>query len=74
MKLPRIPGEKVIRALKKAGFELVGVRGSNHYLHHPNTGTLVTVPVHSGKILAPKTIQTILLQAGITKEDFRELL
>ena len=74
MKLPRIPGEKVVKALKKAGFEPVGVRGSNHFLHHPKSGALVTVPVHSGKILAPKTLQTILSQAGIPQEQFRELL
>lgn len=74
MKLPRISGAKVVKALKKAGFEPVGVRGSHHYLHHPDTGTLVTVPVHSGKIIAPKTLQTILSQAGVTQEEFRDLL
>jgi len=74
MKLPRISGEKVVKALKKAGFEPVGIRGSHHYLHHPKSETLVTVPVHSGKILAPKTLQTILSQAGISQKEFRELL
>jgi len=74
MKLPRVTGEKVIRALKKAGFEVVGIRGSHHYLHHPRRGAIVTVPVHSKKTLAPKTLQAILLQAGISPEEFQALL
>ena len=56
------------------GFEVVGIRGSHHYLHHAKRGTIVTVPVHSGKTLAPKTLQTILSQAGISQDEFRELL
>ncbi|WP_346866003.1 type II toxin-antitoxin system HicA family toxin [Methanocalculus sp. MSAO_Arc2] len=48
MKLPRIDGDKVIRTLKRAGFEVVHIRGSHHYLHHAERGFLVTVPVHSG--------------------------
>ncbi|UUX92525.1 type II toxin-antitoxin system HicA family toxin [Methanoplanus endosymbiosus] len=38
------------------------------------TGAIITVPVHSGKILAPKTLKTILLQAGLTIREFREHL
>ncbi|RQD83145.1 MAG: addiction module toxin, HicA family [Methanocalculus sp. MSAO_Arc2] len=74
MKLPRINGDKVIRTLKKAGFEVVHIRGSHHYLHHAERGFLVTVPVHSGQIVAPKTLQTILSQAGLSPEEFRKLL
>jgi len=34
----------------------------------------VTVPVHAGTILKPKTLQSILDQAGIDVEAFRSLL
>ncbi|WP_298665207.1 type II toxin-antitoxin system HicA family toxin [uncultured Methanofollis sp.] len=74
MKLPRATGEKVVRALKRAGFEEVGMRGSHQYLHHPERGIIVTVPVHSGKTLAPKTLQAILFQAGISLDEFLSLL
>jgi predicted RNA binding protein YcfA (HicA-like mRNA interferase family) len=53
---------------------VVGIRGSHHYLHHPRHGTIVTVPVHSKKILAPETLQAILFQAGISPEEFQNLL
>ena len=74
MKLPRITGERAIKALKKAGFEEVGVRGSHHYLHHAGRGAIVTIPVHARKTLAPKTLQTILFQAGLSVDEFRTLL
>ncbi|WP_245920503.1 type II toxin-antitoxin system HicA family toxin [Methanospirillum stamsii] len=34
----------------------------------------MTVPVHSGKKLAPKTLQSILQAAGITLEEFEKRL
>ena len=74
MKLPRTTGAKVVGALRKAGFEVVGIRGSHHYLYHPQRDLIVTVPVHSKETLAPKTLQTILFQAGITVDEFRALL
>ncbi|UUX92308.1 type II toxin-antitoxin system HicA family toxin [Methanoplanus endosymbiosus] len=43
MKLPRISGEKVVKALKKADFEPVGVRGRHHYFHNRENDVIVTV-------------------------------
>ncbi|WP_369425696.1 type II toxin-antitoxin system HicA family toxin [Methanothrix sp.] len=74
MKLPRITGDKVVRALKKAGFVEVRTRGSHCYLYHEQKDRLVTVPVHAGKIIAPKTLKSILKQAGISTEEFEMLL
>ena len=48
--------------------------GSHHYLYHAQRDVIVTVPVHSKKILAPKTLQAILFQSGITVDEFRALL
>jgi predicted RNA binding protein YcfA (HicA-like mRNA interferase family) len=45
--IPAVPGEDVVKALQKAGFELVRVRSSHHRLRNPNPDGLdVTVPVH----------------------------
>jgi len=44
-------------------------------LHHDDVrGRRVTVPVHAGTILKPKTLQSILDQAGLEVEAFRGLL
>ncbi|HOI58134.1 MAG: type II toxin-antitoxin system HicA family toxin [Methanoculleus sp.] len=74
MKLPRTTGAKVVGALRKAGFEVVGTRESHHYLYHAQRDVIVTVPVHPKQTLAPRTLQTILFQAGITVDEFRALL
>lgn len=73
-KLPRVTGKEVVAALRKGGFVQVRVRGSHHYLRRPGSGRLVCVPVHSGEILAPKLLKSILEQAGLTLEDLRDLL
>ena len=74
MKLPRVTGDKVVRALKSGGFVEIRTRGSHCHLYHEQKNRLVTVPVHSGKIIAPKTLTSILKHAGITVEDFAKFL
>lgn len=74
MKLPRVTGDKVLRALQRAGFSLVHTRGSHHYLYHEEKDCLVTVPVHTGVIITPKTLMSILSQAKISREEFIALL
>ena len=74
MKLPRVTGGKAVKALQRAGFSLVHVRGSHHYLHHPEHDCIVTVPVHAKKTLAPKTLKSILELAHLSAEEFSSLL
>lgn len=74
MKLPRVTGEKVLKALQRAGFVLVHTKGSHHFLYHASKDCIVTVPVHSGVVLAPKTLKSILSQAHLTIEEFAALL
>lgn len=74
MKLPRVTGNKVVNALKRSGFVEIRTRGSHCHLYYEQKNRLVTVPVHSGKIIAPKTLKSILKHAGITVEDFTKFL
>jgi len=72
---PRISGSDAARALTRAGWQLARQRGSHVLLRHPDRpGRMVTVPVHAGRILKPKTLASILEQAGVTVDDFRRLL
>jgi len=71
MKLPRdLSGEEVCRALKRLGFEFVRQIGSHrHYVRgalHP------CVAMH--RSIKPKTLQSILKQAGLTIEELMEKL
>jgi predicted RNA binding protein YcfA (HicA-like mRNA interferase family) len=69
-----VTARQVVRALKRLGFQEVRQKGSHLTLHNPKTGAVCTVPVHSGEILAPKTLQSILKQAGAGLEEFVEAI
>ncbi len=63
-----------MRALGKAGWREARHRGSHVLLRHPARPGRVTVPVHPGAVLKPKTLLSIIDQAGITVDEFRGLL
>jgi predicted RNA binding protein YcfA (HicA-like mRNA interferase family) len=74
MKLPRITGDEVVRALKRAGFIMDRQRGSHVILVHPQSRKRVVVPVHTGKIVKPGTLSGILDDTGLSTEEFISLL
>jgi predicted RNA binding protein YcfA (HicA-like mRNA interferase family) len=74
-KLPRITGREVLRALRRAGWVEDRQEGSHVVLRHGDRpGRRVTVAVHAGETLKPKTLSSILDQAGLSIDAFRELL
>lgn len=72
-KAPRITGRELIRALKKAGFEVIRTRGSHHRLRHDD-GRVTTVPVHRGETIGPGLLARILADCDMTNEELSELL
>ena len=72
-KLPRVTADEVIKALKRVGFSLVRQSGS-HKIHKNAQGKRVTVPCHAGRILHPKVLKSILRDADLTAERFKELM
>ena len=70
----RVSGKDVVAALRRLGYDLIEVRGSHHYLRHPERGGLVTVSVHGTAPLKPKTLKSVLTQAGLTEDELREVL
>ena len=50
-------------------------QGANHQiLTHRDKGGRVTIPHHPTQMLKPKTLQSILDQAGLTVDQLHELL
>ncbi|WP_324717965.1 type II toxin-antitoxin system HicA family toxin [Carboxydochorda subterranea] len=70
---PRVTGAELVRALQRAGFRVVRIKGSHHHLRREGS-SLVTVPVHRGEIIYPRLLMSILDQAGLTVEELRRLL
>jgi len=56
--------KELLKVLKKEGWYVERIRGSHHMLKHTSKVGRVTVPVHK-EDLKPKTLYTILKQAGI---------
>ncbi|HEY4497901.1 MAG TPA: type II toxin-antitoxin system HicA family toxin [Candidatus Paceibacterota bacterium] len=73
-KLPRIPALLVVRALRRARFYEYHQAGSHIQLRHPEkTALRVTIPFHR-RDLTPKTLKTIIKQAGLSIDEFIKLL
>jgi predicted RNA binding protein YcfA (HicA-like mRNA interferase family) len=72
-KLPRIKAKDLLRALKRAGFAVLRIKGSHHFLQHPD-GRVTSVPVHSGEIIGPGLLATILRDIEMTPEEFTDFV
>ena len=72
-KLPSLTGKRLIAALNNAGFKVLRIKGSHHFLHHLD-GRITVVPVHSGETIGPGLLAKILRDCEITRKKLRELL
>jgi predicted RNA binding protein YcfA (HicA-like mRNA interferase family) len=67
-KLPVLSANKVVKALKGAGFKIVRQSGSHIHLWHNERRILVTVPNH--KELAKGTLNAIIKQSKMDRDEF----
>ena len=72
-KLARLKGKDLLRALRRAGFQVVRTRGSHVYLKHPD-GRATVVPVHAGETIGPGLLVAILREVEMSREDLQEFL
>jgi predicted RNA binding protein YcfA (HicA-like mRNA interferase family) len=72
-RMPRITGSDLIAALAKAGFRVLRVKGSHHFLRHED-GRSTVVPVHAGEMLGPGLLHKILRDCQLTPAQLAELL
>ncbi|MCK4374786.1 MAG: type II toxin-antitoxin system HicA family toxin [Candidatus Brocadiae bacterium] len=71
---PRYSSDEVIRALSRVGIQPVRQRGSHVRLRGVFRGGTRHVTVPTGQAnLHPKTLSTILRQAGLTREELARL-
>ena len=72
-KLQLISGREAVQALRKVGYEIDHQTGSHIILRHINSPhRRLSVPNH--KTLAKGTLRALIRQAGLTVEEFNELL
>ena len=56
---------QIIFQLKKDGWVMKTQKGSHAQFEHPKKKGKVTVPIHGKKDFPPKTLDSILKQAGL---------
>ena len=66
---PRLTGKQLIAALRRAGFQVIRIKGSHHFLQHSD-GRRTLVPVHSGETIGPGMLTQILRACKMTEEEF----
>ena len=72
-KLPSVKARQVFKALEAVGFQRIRQSGSHVTYRHPD-GHWTIVSVHAGKSIPKGTLRKIIRDAGLTVEEFIELL
>jgi predicted RNA binding protein YcfA (HicA-like mRNA interferase family) len=70
--LPVVSGQRLVRALERAGWEVARQRGSHVRMKHPDRRISLTVPLH--RELKRGTLSGILNDAGVDADELRRLL
>jgi len=69
-RLPRLCGKELIKALRRSGFEVVRIKGSYHFLRHPD-GRGMVVPLHAGETVGLGLLSEILRDTELEVEDIK---
>jgi len=72
-KLPHLTAREIAGVLQRIGFSLARQSGS-HQIYKNAAGKRATVPFHTSKILHPKALKSILLDADPSPDDLEKLL
>ncbi len=72
-KLAPISGKKMVKFLKRCGFEVIRIKGSHHFLANEESGFVTTVPVHSNEDLIISMIKDILSDVDMSRDEYEKL-
>jgi predicted RNA binding protein YcfA (HicA-like mRNA interferase family) len=70
---PAWSGKDLVKALRSFGFEDVRIRGSHHFLKHPD-GRATVIPVHTNESIGPGLFSKILRECELTREEIAKVL
>jgi predicted RNA binding protein YcfA (HicA-like mRNA interferase family) len=73
-RLPRVTAREVQRAVEHDGWVWVGGSGSHRQFTHPTKRGRVTIAFHGNATIKADTLKRIVQQAGLTVQDFIDLL
>jgi len=68
---PALNGLQLLKALRRLGFEVIRIKGSHHFLRHPD-GRCTVVPVHRGEIIGRGLLAQILRDCEISRDELQQ--
>jgi predicted RNA binding protein YcfA (HicA-like mRNA interferase family) len=71
-RLANISGKEAVKAFEKAGWQIIGQVGSHVVMTKPGDRTNLSIPQH--KELSIGTLRALIRHAGISVEEFLDLL
>jgi predicted RNA binding protein YcfA (HicA-like mRNA interferase family) len=72
--LPAVSGKDVVAAFQAAGFHVARQEGSHVILKRAGHRFHLSVPCHSGQDIKQGTLRRLIRDAGLSVEQFVELL
>jgi predicted RNA binding protein YcfA (HicA-like mRNA interferase family) len=72
-RLPSLKPRQMVAALERTGFVVLRISGSHYQMFNERTRRHTTVP-HHNRDLPRGTVSAIVQQAGLTREEFLNLL
>ena len=67
---PSLSGIQLVKALRRLDFEIIRIKGSHHFLRHPD-GRCTVVPVHRGESIGRGILAQILRDCEITRDEIQ---
>ena len=71
-KLVPISAVKMMKILKRLGFDEVRVKGSHHFFIHPLSNKSTTVAFHSGEVLGIGVLKQILRDIDVSVDEYEK--
>ena len=72
-RFPSVTGSQLIKSLRKLGFEVIRMKGSHHFLRHPD-GRSTVIPVHRRETIGRGLLAQILRDCELSRDELQELL
>jgi len=72
-KLPTVGSRQIVKVLEDLGFQLIRQSGSHATYRHPD-GRWTIVSIHPGKTIPKGTLRKIIRDAGLSLDEFLEML
>jgi predicted RNA binding protein YcfA (HicA-like mRNA interferase family) len=70
---PAITGQRLIKALRKLGFDVIRRKGSHNFLQHID-GRCTVVPVHASETIGRGLLFQIIRDCEISAEELKKFL